>query len=84
MAVRFDLLRLGDIAGLDTVHLQCHIGTDTVSLGRRGARSTGLDLPAPAIDQARALAAAAGVEMQLKDRPERLSHSYSLEARRVR
>ncbi len=60
--VRFDLPRLGDIAGLDTVHLQCHIGTDTVSLGRLGARITGLDLSAPAIDQARAFAAAAGVE----------------------
>ena len=60
--VRFDLPRLGDIAGLDTVHLQCHIGTDTVSLGRLGARVTGLDLSAPAIDQARAFAAAAGVE----------------------
>ncbi len=60
--VRFDLPWLGDIAGLDTVHLQCHIGTDTVSLGRLGARITGLDLSAPAIDQARGFAAAAGVE----------------------
>jgi SAM-dependent methyltransferase len=60
--VRFDRPRLGDIAGLDTAHLQCHIGTDTVSLGRLGARITGLDLSAPAIVEARALAAAAGVE----------------------
>ena len=30
--VRFDRPRLGDIAGLRGVHLQCHIGTDTVSL----------------------------------------------------
>ena len=36
--VRFDLPRLGDIAGLRGVHLQCHIGTDTVSLARLGAR----------------------------------------------
>ena len=41
--VRFDLPRLGDIAGLDVVHLQCHIGTDTLSLARLGARVTGLD-----------------------------------------
>ena len=33
---RFDLPLLGDIAGLDGVHLQCHIGTDTVSLARLG------------------------------------------------
>ena len=35
--VTFDLPRLGDIAGLDAVHLQCHIGTDTISLARLGA-----------------------------------------------
>ena len=29
--VRFDVSRLGDIRGLRGVHLQCHIGTDTVS-----------------------------------------------------
>jgi SAM-dependent methyltransferase len=58
--VRFDLPRLGGIAGLDVVHLQCHIGTDTVSLARLGARVTGLDLSAASLDQARALAAAAG------------------------
>ena len=42
--VRFDLARIGDVSGLDGVHLQCHIGTDTLSLARLGARMTGLDL----------------------------------------
>jgi hypothetical protein len=28
--VRFDVPRLGDITGLLGVHLQCHIGTDTI------------------------------------------------------
>jgi SAM-dependent methyltransferase len=55
--VRFDLPRLGDIAGLRGVHLQCHIGTDTVSLARLGARMTGLDFSGPAVEQARAFAA---------------------------
>ncbi len=54
--VRFDLPRLGDVAGLRGVHLQCHIGTDTVSLARLGARMTGLDFSAPALEAARALA----------------------------
>ncbi|MBK6763064.1 MAG: class I SAM-dependent methyltransferase [Micrococcales bacterium] len=45
--VRFDLPRLGDITGLRAVHLQCHIGTDTVSLARLGAHVTGLDFSAP-------------------------------------
>jgi SAM-dependent methyltransferase len=58
--VRFDLPRLGTISGLRGVHLQCHIGTDTVSLARLGASMTGLDFSAPAVEQARLLAAQAG------------------------
>lgn len=54
--VRFDLPRLGDITGKETVHLQCHIGTDTVSLHRLGARVTGLDFSTPALEVARRLA----------------------------
>ena len=55
--VRFDLPRLGDITGLDVVHLQCHIGTDTLSLSRLGARSvTGLDFSSAALEAARSLA----------------------------
>lgn len=61
--VRFDLPRLGDIAGLRGVHLQCHIGTDTVSLARLGATMTGLDFSGPALVEARRLAALAGVEV---------------------
>ena len=41
--VRFDLPRLGDINGQRGIHLQCHIGTDTISLHRLGAAMTGLD-----------------------------------------
>lgn len=53
--VRFDLPRLGDIAGLRGVHLQCHIGTDTLSLARLGARMTGLDFSSASLEQARRL-----------------------------
>ena len=60
--VRFDLPRLGDVSGLDGVHLQCHIGTDTVSLARLGARMTGLDFSEPAIEAARQLAEATGAD----------------------
>ena len=35
--VAFDEPFLGDLTGLDVVHLQCHIGTDTLSLARLGA-----------------------------------------------
>jgi SAM-dependent methyltransferase len=54
--VTFDLPRLGDISGLDGVHLQCHIGTDTLSLARLGARMSGLDFSAPALEAAQNLA----------------------------
>jgi SAM-dependent methyltransferase len=62
--VRFDRPLLGDIAGLRGVHLQCHIGTDTVSLARLGARMSGLDFSVPAIEEARRLAAATDADAQ--------------------
>ena len=61
--VGFDVPRLGDITGLDVVHLQCHIGTDTVSLARLGARTvTGYDFSPSAIAEATRLAARAGAD----------------------
>ncbi len=61
--VTFDRPRLGDIAGLRGVHLQCHIGTDTVSLARLGASMRGLDFSPPALEEARRLAAATGADV---------------------
>lgn len=62
--VRFDLPRLGDIRGLRGVHLQCHIGTDTLSLSRLGARMTGLDFSPASLTQARKLAADTGTDVE--------------------
>jgi SAM-dependent methyltransferase len=59
--VRFDLPRLGDISGLRGVHLQCHIGTDTVSLARLGAHMTGLDFSPASLAEARSLAGRLGL-----------------------
>ncbi len=62
--VAFDRPRLGELTGLDVVHLQCHIGTDTLSLHRLGAASTaGLDFSTAALDQARDLATRAGADI---------------------
>jgi SAM-dependent methyltransferase len=61
--VRFDRPLLGDIQGSRGVHLQCHIGTDTVSLARLGARMTGLDFSLPALEEGRRLAAATGADV---------------------
>ncbi|KHO00455.1 methyltransferase type 12 [Metarhizium album ARSEF 1941] len=55
--IQFDRLLLGDLTGLNCVHLQCHIGTDMLGLARLGAASvTGLDFSAAAITAARKLA----------------------------
>src|SRR5437763_10498553 len=61
--VRFDRPRLGDLSGLRGLHLQCHIGTDTLSLARLGARMTGLDFSPAALTEARRLAAATGTDI---------------------
>lgn len=50
----------GRLAGLDLCHLQCHIGTDTISLARAGAVVTGVDFSAPALQSAAALAERTG------------------------
>lgn len=81
--VRFDLPRLGDVAGLDVVHLQCHIGTDTVSLHRLGASVTGLDLSPASLDEARRLAADTAadisyVEADVHDAVTALGTTYDL------
>lgn len=52
---------IGDIAGLKVLHLQCHIGIDTLCLARRGAEVTGLDFSPPALGHARDLAARTGL-----------------------
>jgi SAM-dependent methyltransferase len=62
--VRFDLPLLGDVRGARGVHLQCHIGTDTISLARLGADMCGLDFSGASLQQARSLAAAAGADVE--------------------
>lgn len=61
--VRFDLERLGSIDGLRGIHLQCHIGTDTISLARQGAEMVGLDLSPASIVAAREIANRVGNEV---------------------
>ena len=52
-AVKLDAAELGDVRGLSLLHLQCHIGLDTLSWARLGAQVTGLDFSAPAVRAAR-------------------------------
>lgn len=64
--VEFDRRYLGDLSGQSLLHLQCHIGTDTVSLARLGADVTGVDFSEPAIDVARDLAARCGLDARFE------------------
>lgn len=57
----YEIEEVGDVAGKDLLHLQCHFGIDTLSWARLGARVTGVDYSERAIDDARALAADAGL-----------------------
>jgi SAM-dependent methyltransferase len=53
---------LGDISGKRVLHLQCHIGLDTLCLVRRGAAVTGLDFSSAALNVARHLSAQSGLK----------------------
>jgi len=82
--VRFDLPLLGSVEGLRGVHLQCHIGTDTLSLSRLGATMTGVDFSGPAVELARSFVASIGervefVESDLYDAASVLpNHAFDL------
>lgn len=52
---------IGDIAGLEVLHLQCHIGMDSLGLVRRGAKVTGLDFSPSAIEAAQELSDETGL-----------------------
>jgi 2-polyprenyl-3-methyl-5-hydroxy-6-metoxy-1,4-benzoquinol methylase len=54
---------VGDVAGLRVLHVQCHIGFDSITLARRGARVTGVDFSPAALAKAHALAERCGVEV---------------------
>lgn len=53
---------IGDVAGTRILHLQCHIGRDTLCLARRGAIVTGLDFSGEALAVARRLARETGLD----------------------
>jgi SAM-dependent methyltransferase len=56
---------VGSVDGLDVLHLQCHVGIDSVALARAGARVTGVDLSPASLAAAGALARRCGVELEL-------------------
>jgi SAM-dependent methyltransferase len=74
---------VGPVEGRDVLHVQCHIGFDSVTLARHGARVTGVDFSPVALRKAAELAAECGVgiefvEADTTDLPESLSGRFDL------
>jgi len=72
---------IGDLASKRLLHLQCHIGLDTLSLARRGALVTGLDFSPRAIAAARDFSRKTGisarfVEAEVYDAPQATGETY--------
>lgn len=54
---------LGDLGGVDLLHLQCHLGIETVALARRRARAVGVDISGESVLRAREVASRFGVDV---------------------
>ena len=61
---RIEIEEVGLVAGKTLLHLQCHIGTESVSWARLGARVTAVDFSANGIDEARRIAAELRVDVR--------------------
>jgi SAM-dependent methyltransferase len=72
-----------DVAGLRICHVQCHIGFDSVTLARLGARVTALDFSAASLAKCAELAQRCGVDIHLVeadacDPPEALHGTFDI------
>lgn len=78
-----ELNLLGDIKVKSILHLQCHFGQDSISLGRLGADVTGVDLSDKSIDSAKQLAKqtnsnAKFICCNIYDLPEHLNQKFDI------
>jgi len=81
--VHFDRDVFGDVTGKTLLHSQCHIGTDTLSWAKLGARVTGLDFSPDALAVARDLAERGGwdatfVDTEFYDSPQHIREHFDL------
>src|SRR4029079_12495046 len=60
----YEAEELGPVDGLDLVHLECHIGLDTLSWARLGAHAVGYDFSEPAVEVGRRLASELGLDTE--------------------
>lgn len=78
-----ELMLLGNIKGKKILHLQCHFGEDTISLGRLGANVTGIDLSNKAIESAIELSKKTEIETSficcdIYDLPNHLNEQFDI------
>ena len=71
------------VNGLDVLHLQCHIGCDSITLARLGARVTSVDFSPTALARLDELAPRCGVDVTTvradsRDLPHELDRSFDL------
>lgn len=81
--VSFDAHKMPDVAGKRLIHLQCHIGTDTLGLARLGAVVTGVDFSAKSIEAARRFSTECGtpgrfVVSELYDAPTDIPETFDV------
>jgi SAM-dependent methyltransferase len=79
----FEIEQVGDVAGCSLLHLQSHIGTETVSWALRGARVTAVDFSGDALAHVRSFAEEMGVEVRciesnVYDLPDVLSERFDV------
>lgn len=81
--VAWDARYVGEVRGRHLLHLQCHMGKDTLSWARLGAEVTGIDFSEPAIAAARRLSAESGTPgrflvAELYDAPHVLPETFDV------
>lgn len=81
--VSFDAGKLGNVEGRRLLHLQCHIGTDTIGWARLGAEVTGIDISSKSIEAARSISENTGtrarfIVSELYDAPAALTETFDI------
>ncbi len=74
---------VGEVQNRSLLHLQCHIGTDTLSWARLGAEVTGVDFSPVSLQVAETIARKAGlnakfIESSIYDLPNKLKESFDI------
>lgn len=60
----FEWRDLGPLEGREVVHLQCHLGTETMAIALKGAHTTGLDFSGVSVQEARRVASRAALAIE--------------------